>query len=834
MNGPGHDASPPPPAADGGEVPALAGHVPFVHVPFERALFDAVPDPVTVLDWNGTVLAVNKAGVRAYQRPIEEIIGQPIEVLNPELPRGHMAPVWECLDRGETYVVEVTNMRADGTRFPVEVHSAGFLHDGRKAIVAVARDMSGRRDAELRYRELMETIDKGILVRDREGRIVHANAAAMRLFGIAPGQRADRALDDAQWLVVDEHGNELPRERYPASLALRTGQPVASMLLGFFNRERRTLTWLSATAVPQFEPGTREVHQVLSLFSDVTTLKRDSTLFDRVQALAHVGGWQWDAGRDRAYLTGEAQRVLGLLRPPATLADVLAGLRPPDRERLRTALQDTMRGGGPFDLELATGAAGSEPAWVRMIGEVEAGDPTGARLHGTVQDITLRKHTEESLRVQARTDPLTGLLNRDAVLGELETMLATGLRAGVAVLYIDLDRFKIVNDVLGHAAGDRVLVSAARRLQRAVGTEGRIARFGGDEFMVVCDATEDPDRPQRLARAILDAFGVSFRMDGEEFSITASIGIARAPLDGRLPQQLIQNADLAMYESKRRARNGWQAFSAEMAEQQLERLQLETQLRRAVENDEFHLVYQPQVDLATGRVLAAEALIRWRNAALGDMQPERFIAHAETTGDIVGIGSWVLHEACAQLRRWRDRGVPVGRISVNVSYRQFGGEALVRHVRRALDDAGLPGEALELEFTERVLIEEAPDTLQTFAALRDLGVMLTIDDFGEGYSALNYLRRLPIQGLKLSQQFLQGVPENASDTAICEAVAGIARGLKLRLVAEGVEHEAQRRFLLQLGVPVGQGFLFARGLQPDDLAERCRVGAAMAASGARA
>ena len=810
MTAPRQGTTLPPPAAESGEVLA----------PFDRALFDAVPDPVTVLDWNGNVLAVNKAGVRAYQRPIAEIIGQPIEVLNPDLPRDHLAPVWECLDRGETYVVEVTNMRADGTRFPVEVHSAGFLHDGRKAIVAVARDMSGRRDAELRYRELMETIDKGILVRDRSGRIIHANAAAMRMFGIAPGQRADRVLDDAHWLVVDEHGRETPREQYPASLALRTGQPFASAVLGFFNRERRSLTWLSVTAVPQFAPGTREVDQVLTLFSDVTALKRDSTLFDRVQALAHVGGWQWDASHDRAFLTGEAQRVLGLARPPSTLADVLAGLRPPDRERLRTAVQDTMRGGKAFDLELMTGAAGTEATWVRMIGELEAGDPTGARLHGTVQDITLRKHTEESLRVQARTDPLTGLLNRDAVLGELEAMLARGAR-GAAVLYIDLDRFKIVNDVLGHAAGDRVLVSAARRLQRAVGTEGRIARFGGDEFMVVCDAGDDPERPQRLARGILDAFGVSFRMDGEEFSITASIGIARAPLDGRMPQQLIQNADLAMYESKRRARNGWQAFSAEMAEQQLQRLQLETQLRRAVENEEFHLVYQPQVDLGTGRVLGAEALIRWRNDALGEMQPDRFIAHAETTGDIVGIGSWVLHEACAQLRRWRDRGVPIERISVNVSYRQFGGDALVRHVRQALDDAGLPGEALELEVTERVLIEEAPDTLQTFAALRELGVMLVIDDFGEGYSALNYLRRLPIQGLKISQQFLQGVPGNASDVAICEAVAGIARGLRLNLVAEGVENEAQRQFLLQLGVPVGQGFLFARGLSPDDLAEHC-------------
>src|SRR5690606_17168385 len=403
---------------------------------------------------------------------------------------------------------------------------------------------------------------------------------------------------------------------------------------------------------------------------------------------------------------------------------------------------------------------------------------------------------------------------------ELAAMLPAERRAGAAVLYIDLDRFKIVNDVLGHAAGDRVLVSAARRLRRAVGNEGRIARFGGDEFMVICDATEDPGMPERLARGILDAFGVSFRMDGEEFSITASIGIARAPLDGRLPQQLIQNADLAMYESKRRARNGWQAFSAEMAEQQLARLQLETHLHRAVENEEFRLVYQPQVDLGSGRIIGAEALIRWNNDALGEMQPGNFIAHAETTGDIVAIGAWVLHEACAQLRRWRDRRVPIDRIAVNVSYRQFGGDALVRHVRRALDDAGLQGDALELEFTERVLIEEAPDTMETFASLRDMGVRLAIDDFGEGYSALNYLRRLPIHGLKISQQFLQGVPQSASDMAICEAVAGIARGLKLDLVAEGVEHEEQRQFLLKLGVTVGQGFMFAPGLDPDEFAAR--------------
>jgi diguanylate cyclase (GGDEF)-like protein len=457
-----------------------------------------------------------------------------------------------------------------------------------------------------------------------------------------------------------------------------------------------------------------------------------------------------------------------------------------------------------------------------MIGERQLGDPSAARLHGTLQDVTLRKQTEETLRVQARTDPLTGLLNRDAVLAELGERLRDETSNELAVLYIDLDRFKVVNDVLGHGAGDRVLRAAATRLQEAVGTEGLIARFGGDEFMIVCDARDDPDRAERLAQAVLRAFGTSFRMDGEEFGITASIGIARAPGDGDRPQQLIQNADVAMYDSKRRTRNGWQAFNPELAEQQLQRLQLETHLRRAVDREEFHLVYQPQVDLATGKLLSVEALIRWRNGQLGEMSPGHFIAHAETTGDIVGIGVWALHEACRQMRRWRDMGLHLDRVAVNVSYRQFGNDDLVGHVAHALEAAGLPGSALELEFTERVLIEDAADTLRALDGVRALGVALSIDDFGEGYSALNYLRRLPIHGLKLSQLFVQGVPGNESDAAICRAVAGIARSLDMGIVAEGIENEAQRRFLLRLGVAVGQGFLFAPGLSPDEIALRLR------------
>jgi diguanylate cyclase (GGDEF)-like protein len=527
------------------------------------------------------------------------------------------------------------------------------------------------------------------------------------------------------------------------------------------------------------------------MFSDITALKRDNVLFDRAQGLARIGGWEWDRGRGRLYLTHEAQRILGRTPPASSLEEMLAGVYGPDQALLRGAFQRLTATGGGFDLELQ---------YVR-------GDRQTC-----------------CLRVQARTDPLTGLLNRDAILLELEQRLQDPEQANVAVLYVDLDRFKVVNDVLGHAAGDDLLDAAAQRIARAIGSEGAVARFGGDEFLVVCATADDPERPQRIAAAILDSFHDSFRFDNEEFTITASIGIARAPGDGERPQTLIQNADAAMYDSKRRARGAWQAFTPALAQMQADRLWLETHLRRAADNGEFHLVYQPQVDLLRGRIVAAEALIRWQNHSLGELRPDRFISHAETTGDIVRIGGWVLREACRQVARWRDAGLGIVRVAVNVSYRQFIGEDLAETVRRLLDEFQLPGAALELEFTERVLIEDAPDTLRTFADLRSMDVMLTIDDFGEGYSALNYLRRLPIHGLKLSQLFVKGVPGNPSDVAVCQAVAGIARSLNLGLVAEGVESESQRQFLLRLGVPIGQGFLFAPGLKPDEFARRLEAG----------
>ncbi len=782
------------------------------------SLFDAVPDPVSIIDAEGRIIDLNKAGERAYRRPRQDLVGQLVHVINPDLPRDHMGPVLEALARDETYVVEVNNMRADGTRFPVEVHSATFQDGPHRHVIAVARDLTRRREAEQNYHALLVAMDKGVLFQDVDGRILSGNAAAFRILGMDEGPESARALHWTDWLVIDHRGHPINFGQLPPMRALATGQIVESTLLGLYHLGRRQLTWVTATSVPQFRPGADRPHQVISLFSDVTELKRDSALFLRTQALARIGGWEWDGGRNRLYLTDEALRIIGRRDdPPRTLPEAMEQIAAADRPRVAAAIESVTRDGGGFDLEIQVVRPDGQSHWARLIGQAEGRTPMITRLTGTLQDITQRRQIEEALRSQARTDPLTGLFNRDGILTELERRLGEG-HEGTTVIYIDLDRFKLVNDLLGHAAGDHLLVNAARRLERCVGDTGLLARFGGDEFLVVVDEPAGSGLAARLAEAITRAFGDSFRYAGEEFTITTSVGVATAPGHGRTVQQLVNNADAAMYDAKRRGRNTWQLFTRELARQQQDRVQIEAQLRRALDNGEFRLVYQPLVTLANGRVRGAEALIRWRSPSLGEMRPDRFISQAETTGDIVRIGAWVIEAACRQLADWRRAGHAPGRIAVNVSYRQFLTEDLPQIIARALEEHALPGHMLELEFTERVLIEDAPDTHKTFEALRDLGVILTIDDFGEGYSALNYLRRLPIHGLKLSQGFLQGVPANPSDVAICQAVAGIARSLGLEVVAEGVESPAQRDFLLGLGIDVGQGFLFSPALEAEDFA----------------
>lgn len=523
-----------------------------------QSLFDAVPDPVSVIAWDGTVLDLNRAGTLAYRRPREEVVGQPIHVLNPDLPRDHMIPVWERLSQGDTYVIEVTNRRSDGTRFPVEVHSAAFRQDGRECIVAVARDLSKRHDAEQRYLSLMESIDTGIVVQDAAGVPTFANAAAMRMLGIVDGQSLTEALDPAAWLIVDADGTELDATRYPGHLAIAQGSIVRSTVIGLHHRARRTLKWLSVTAVPQFAPDGDVPVQVLSMFQDITALKRENALFARAQALAGIGGWELDTARGRLYLTEGARRIFGRDPAPRSLADWLDGLQPADRERLRLAIEQACTGTSSIDLDLRMHRDDGQRCWVRVIGESPTLGVLQARIIGTVQDITASRHQEDTLRARARIDPLTGLLNRDAILQSLTRRMDETTDASVAVLYVDLDRFKAVNDAMGHAAGDCLLIEAAQRIGSAVDDSGIVARIGGDEFLVVCAG--DPTIPETIATRMVQAFADPFVIEGTSFDVTASVGIACAPHDGNRAHALVQAADIAMYDSKRRGRNAWRAY----------------------------------------------------------------------------------------------------------------------------------------------------------------------------------------------------------------------------------------------------------------------------------
>ena len=793
-----------------------------------RSLLDAVPDAVTVHDAQGRIIDANRTACESYGYPLEHLREMAVHDLNPTLTSDHMEELWRTFQLGQAVTVETVNVRRDGQRFPVEVHSNAFEDGSGRRVVAVARDITLRkqgesalRSSEERYRLLLDAVDKGILVQDRDGRVLSANAAAARCFGFSEAELRSGGFAIDEWSLVDEAGQPLRWSEVPAQRALHSGRVVDSTLIGVYSPRVQGVSWFSVTAVPQFLDGESQAFQVISLFTDVTALKRQSELFRQTQALANIGGWERDFQRGTLFCTEEVLRLLDL--PPDATPSwhvLLTQFMEADRARLTEALRQAQAEGATFDLELRLVTRAHQRRWVRMIGRavLHRGRPQGAS--GTMQDITLRKVQEEQLRRQALTDTLTGLANRDSMLRTLTRAIDEAPSGqGPSLLYIDLDRFKVINDLLGHAAGDGLLVAASQRLKDVVGGDAMLARFGGDEFMLVVPWSEDKDMTVRIAERVTTAFARPFEYAGEEFAITASVGVAEFPGDGATIQQLINHADAAMFEAKRRGRNKWQHFSPQLARTLTDRLLVETQLRRALDNNEFYLKFQPQVDLASGRPTGAEALLRWRSRMLGELAPGVFIGHAENTGDIVHIGAWVIRQACRQMRAWRDAGIDMQRVAVNVSYRQFLSESLTDIVASALAEYSLPGDALELEMTERVLVEDVPDTLETFRALKRLGVQLVIDDFGEGYSALNYLRQLPFDGLKISHTFMQGIPNNSADSAICQAVIRIAQSLGLAVIAEGVETEEQRQFLLRHGCTQAQGFLFSKPVFAPEIAE---------------
>ncbi|MBZ0096557.1 MAG: EAL domain-containing protein [Sulfuricella sp.] len=453
-------------------------------------------------------------------------------------------------------------------------------------------------------------------------------------------------------------------------------------------------------------------------------------------------------------------------------------------------------------------------------------DDAGRVTHfvGVINDITERKRYEEQLEHQTNYDPLTGLANRNLLNDRLNQAIVYANRSGrqVAALLLDLDRFKVINDSLGHGHGDALLKQIARGLNESACETDTVARLGGDEFAVILTEVSETDDVVLVAGKILDHLSLPMTIAGQEVFVTASIGISLYPKDGENGDSLLKNADVAMYRAKEMGRNRFCFYSPEMNARAMHRLNMEASLRHALERDELYLHYQPKVDLQGGGVTGVEALVRWRHPELGTVSPAEFIPLAEETELILPIGEWVLKTACAQNKAWQDAGLPPVSVAVNLSARQFRQEGLVHVVRRVLEESGLAPECLELELTESMLIQDAETAAVTMKELKSLGVKFSLDDFGTGYSSLSYLKRFPFDSIKIDKSFVGEVTTDPGNAALVKAIIAMAGSLNMKVVAEGVETEGQMDFLATNQCDSIQGFYYSRPLAVEDAATMLR------------
>lgn len=459
------------------------------------------------------------------------------------------------------------------------------------------------------------------------------------------------------------------------------------------------------------------------------------------------------------------------------------------------------------------------PTWVNISAVPSSSTNNTSHYVAVFTEITELKLSEERLNYLAHHDPLTGLPNRLLFHDRLEQAVLQAQRNKclIAVMFLDLDRFKIINDTLGHRIGDELLVAVAERLKHCARETDTIARLGGDEFAVIVTQIAQEEDVGLVAQKIIKTLSAVYSVAGYEVFITASIGINLYPGIDNDRGKILENADVAMYHAKQYGRNNYQFYSTDMNAVAFERLMLETNLRRALEREEFTLYYQPQIDMQSGSVNGVEALIRWQHPDLGLVSPVEFIPLLEETGLIVPVGEWVIRTACQQTRDWLDAGFPPLTMAVNLSARQFRQANLVEMIEQSLHEFNIPSELLELELTESIMMDNIEETVETLKKLKLLGLKIAIDDFGTGVSSLGYLKHFPVDTLKLSYDFVLNLPMDSADASIASAVINLARNMQLSSVAEGVENQGQMDFLRSQDCERIQGFLFSRPIPPDQM-----------------
>jgi diguanylate cyclase (GGDEF)-like protein len=590
-------------------------------------------------------------------------------------------------------------------------------------------------------------------------------------------------------------------------------------------------TELNASLV-QLHERTRQRLSELKASKDAVQRQSNANLrvaehLKRAQRIARVGSWEWERATNRVVCSEEIFRLLHVdpvqFRP--STASLLDLIHEDDRRAFRRWMVKIAAGQIVHGLELRVRARDGDVLHLHVLGEALRADDRTIGVVGTIQDATERTHAIQQIHRLAYYDVLTELPNRSRFHEKLAETLDLAKRTGksFAIMFLDLDQFKRINDTLGHHVGDDLLRIIAQRLTRvlrveeAAGTRGKsperdVCRQGGDEFIVLLNGVGTEEQAARAANRVIETLAQPIAIGPQEVFVSASIGIVMYPRDGDDLDMLLKNADVAMYHAKSEGRNRFAFYHDSMRQATARRLSLEHDLRRAIENEQFVLHYQPQIDMQTGRIAGIEALIRWNHPTLGMLWPQHFISVAEEAGMIGAIWEWVFVTALIQHNAWRQEGLPPVRIGVNLSSVQFNDGGLAARVEEIVHVIGVPFEHIELELTESALIADFDNAQTTLQSLRRLGIKIAIDDFGTGYSSLSYLRRLPFDKLKLDHSFTADATENEESAAIARAIISMAQSLELTVVAEGVETQQQIDLLSDMGCTTMQGYLLSRPL----------------------
>lgn len=839
-----------------------------------RGLIEAIPNPIFFKAMDGRYLGVNKAWETLFGQSRVFFIGKTVRDLfshRPEIAARLEASDQELWRNPGSQVYETTITTGTGQIRDVVYYKATYTHPGGgvAGLVGMVVDVTERKATEQRYRALFDNAAVGITTVDLQGIFTEVNQRFLDMLGYAKGDLIGRNVTEITFPEDRPHGLRSADEAMLARAAVVAEQR-------FVCRDGRVL-WVRRTisailgkdAKPDYlvnvvediadrkqeelrrtmeHAVTRALAEEVSLVKLFPVVIRDicqnmgwefgvAWVWDHeAQGLRVCATWGADAPEVREFVADSTQRTIkpqvgdqqGLIRRTYLAGEAvwISNVSPAQGFRRANLIWNAgLRGAFAFPLLRGTEVVGVMEFYHRGTHEPEKA------LIGTAQSIGRqigqymgRREAEEALKFVAGHDGLTKLPNRMMFNQRLEHALALAQRGGnqLALLFIDLDRFKVINDTLGHEAGDVLLCEVAERLKGELRTTDTVARLGGDEFVVLIENVTDPVYIGGLANKLITALSASFVLAGGEYNVTASIGVSTYPDDGGDVQTLLKHADIAMYRAKERGRNTFQFYSAQMNVHSVERLTLESGLRRALERGELLLHYQPIIDLRSRRITGMEALVRWQHPDSGLVPPAKFIAIAEETGLIVPIGAWVLDTAYATQSAWNGLGLPRITMSVNLSPRQFLYGELVRDIERLIAKPGHEAGSLKLEITEGMVMQNPKRAVLLIRTLKEMGLKIAIDDFGTGYSSLAYLRRFPIDTLKIDRSFILDTPADAGAVAITQAIIAMAHSLGLEVTAEGVETAGQFEFLLQHGCDQMQGYYFSAPVNETDAAELLR------------